>query len=498
MNVIRYFYKEGNSILVLSSRFLIKKERQMKKFLCILFIFVFVSSASAAVYKWVDERGVVNYADDYSKVPPDYGNKVEEVSITRMGPSTPSRTPLGNMSVGARSGNTSTQAPPIAQPLIREGDFAIKLAEALKVGQAKSEAEAESMLASVGIAPKNGWIADYPITPDIAEELQNAISQAADSKRLSLSRDEALIAFQGLTAEMGLSFEADTSGEVAQNDPPADYGQYSNPDVINNYYYDQGPPVVTYYPPPWDYYYLYAWVPYPFWCSGFFFPGYFVLNDFNIIVVVNIRGHHHHHKVTNHFIDPKTHKVLRVDPKTKVIGRADKISPSRFQGFNSTEARKGATSIFERSYKRSRSGNAPDGINPTRSGGRFEGGYSANRGNNLPVSNSRTSGSERPSATWRNRSEAAPRSSAERPSSQQRGFEGPSRAPSTSSGRSFTPPSTGSRSSSGSSFRAPSMDGNRSFTTPSTGSRGSYGGSFRASQEGGRSGSFGGDRFSTR
>ena len=29
----------------------------MKKFLFILFIFIFASSASAAVYKWVDERG---------------------------------------------------------------------------------------------------------------------------------------------------------------------------------------------------------------------------------------------------------------------------------------------------------------------------------------------------------------------------------------------------------------------------------------------------------
>lgn len=470
----------------------------MKKFLFILFIFVFASSASASVYKWVDERGIVNYVDDYSKIPPDYGNKVEEVSITRMGSSTPSSTPLGNMSVGARSGNTATQAPPIAQPLIREGDFAIKLVEALKVGQAKSEAEAESMLVSVGIAPKNGWIADYPITPDIAEELKIAISQAADSKRLSLSRDEALIAFEGLIAEMDLSVVADTRGEVVQNDPPSDYGQYSNPDIISNYYYDQGPPVVTYYPPPWDYYYLYAWVPYPFWCSGFFFPGFFILNDFNIIVVVNFSGHHHHHKVTNHFIDPKTHKVLKVDPKTRVIERADKISPSRIQRFNSTEARKGAMSIFERSQKRSRSGNAPDRINPTRSGGRFEAGYSPNRGNTPPVINSRTSGSERPSATWRNRSEAAPRSSGKRPSSQQRGFEGPSRAPSTSSGRSFSLPSAGSRSSSGSSFRAPSMGGNRSFTAPSTGSRGSYGGSSRASQGGGRSGSFGGDRFSTR
>ena len=78
----------------------------MKKLIFILFVFIFASSASAAIYKWVDERGVVNFADDYSKVPPDYRNKVEEVNITRMGPSTPSRTPLGNMSVGAQSGNT--------------------------------------------------------------------------------------------------------------------------------------------------------------------------------------------------------------------------------------------------------------------------------------------------------------------------------------------------------------------------------------------------------
>ena len=134
----------------------------MKKFLFILFIFIFASSASAAVYKWVDERGVVNFADDYSKVPPDYRNKVEEVSIAKMGPSTPSQTSPGNIKVGAQSGKTQRRHLLLRSPLIREGDFAIKLVEALKVGQAKSEAEAESILASVGIAPKNGWIADYP------------------------------------------------------------------------------------------------------------------------------------------------------------------------------------------------------------------------------------------------------------------------------------------------------------------------------------------------
>jgi hypothetical protein len=51
--------------------------------------------------------------------------------------------------------------------------------------------------------------------------------------------------------------------------------------------------------------------------------------------------------------------------------------------------------------------------------------------------------------------------------------------------RSFTAPSTGSRGSSGSSFRAPSMmGGNRASTAPSTGTRGSSGGSFRGSQRG--------------
>jgi hypothetical protein len=380
--------------------------------------------------------------------------------------------------------------PPVAQTLVREGEFALKLADRLKMGSPGSEAEAESALASAGIAPRNGWIADYPITPDIAGELQDAITQAADSGRLALNRDEALMAFQGLSAEVDLSVVVDTRGEVVQNDPPADYGQYLNPDVINNYY-NEGPPVVTYYPPPWDYYYMYSWVPYPFWYSGFWFSGFFILNDFHR----PIYGHGGPCFVSNHYRDHENHRVYTVDPVTRHNGgdfrREGDLSHGR--GFNSVEARRGATSI----YGRSRSGNAPKGINSIRSGGQFEASHSANRGNSPPVSNSRTRGSERPSATWGNRGEVVPRSSGERPSSQQRSFEGPSRAPSVMGGnrsfsppsggvsRSFTSPSTGSRSSSGSSFRAPSVGGNRYSTAPSTGTRGSSGGSFRASQRGG-------------
>ena len=174
----------------------------MKKFLFVLFILIFASSASASVYKWVNERGVMNFADDYSKVPPDYRNKAEEVSITKMGPSTPSQTFPDYLKVGAQSSTTSTQAPPIAQSLIREGDFAIKLVESLKIGQTTNEAEAESMLASIGIAPKNGWIADYPVTPDIIGELQSAIGSAVDSRKLGMNRDEAVKAFQDLALKI--------------------------------------------------------------------------------------------------------------------------------------------------------------------------------------------------------------------------------------------------------------------------------------------------------
>jgi hypothetical protein len=371
----------------------------MKKLIFILsFLFIFTSSASATIYKWVDEKGVVNFTDDYSNVGPDYRNKVEEVNIARMGPSTSSKAPPGKIAVSAQQGGVETQAPPpIAQTLIREGDLAVKLTEALKIGQAKSEAEAEDMLTSAGIAPKNGWIADYPVTPDVIGELQSAIGGAADSGRLAMNKDQAIKALQDLTAQQGLPVRADTEGQQAGAEPPAealpgDYGEYSRPEVINNYYYDQGPPIVTYYPPPWDYYYLYAWVPYPFWYSGFWFPGFFCLRDFHRVVFVNRRAV----ILSNHIIDPKTRGIASIDPaarRTKNLPHpAANVSSTR--GLTSTGARRGAASIFERSQGRTKVGNS------TSSGARGVAGRQAfaNRSGNLSSFGGRA-GTVRPPAT---------------------------------------------------------------------------------------------------
>lgn len=62
----------------------------------------------------------------------------------------------------AEESPTTVNPQAVAPPLVREGDFAFELAEALKIGTPQDEAAAESMLASIGIAPHNGWIADYP------------------------------------------------------------------------------------------------------------------------------------------------------------------------------------------------------------------------------------------------------------------------------------------------------------------------------------------------
>ena len=167
----------------------------------------------------------------------------------------------------------------------------------------------------IGIAPRNGWIADYPVTPDIVAELRTAVTAAADSNKIAMSRGEAAQRLEQVIAGANLPLRsASTERDAAA---PAQPETYPEPAVINNYYYNDGPPVVTYYAPPPDFYYLYSWVPAPFWWASFWFPGYFILNDFHRNVVVG----HHVRFVSNHFNDFRTHRVFRVDPVARFNGR---------------------------------------------------------------------------------------------------------------------------------------------------------------------------------
>lgn len=259
----------------------------------------------------------------------------------------------------AQATPTAVGKAPIAQPLVREGDLAVKLVDVLQLGKAADEAEAESTLSAAGITPKNGWIADYPVTPDITGELQASISEAADSGKLSMGRDKALGAFQDVLAGYDLPVKAAGPEEAAE---PAEEN-YPNTTIINNYYYNEGPPVVTYYAPPPDYAYLYTWVPYPFWWWNFWYPGFFVLVDFDIVV---LPGHFHHHGhrafISNHFRDFRTNRTFRIDPTSRArggffTGRATRVSrppapqhrAQQFRGYGVRRSSRGTrSSAFER------------------------------------------------------------------------------------------------------------------------------------------------------
>jgi hypothetical protein len=275
--------------------------------------------------------------------------------------------PAGVGTAVPESEQTATDAPPVSQVLVAEGDFALRLAAALQLGAPTTDVQAEDMLTAVGITPRNGWIADYPMTPVVIGELQNAVVAASAAETISMGQDDALQAFQSLADEFGLSIlpGTDQYGE-AQPPPP---GEYVPPAVVDDYYDEEGPPVVTYYAPPQDYYYLYSWVPYPFWCTGFYFPGFFILRDFDRTVVGHFHGRPHRHVITNHAFDRRLHRYGRVDPAPKPFGRGFRTSPPRGSRLGSPGAGRGATSIFNHGFERGRPGRAATGTTLGRFGG---------------------------------------------------------------------------------------------------------------------------------
>jgi hypothetical protein len=265
--------------------------------------------------------------------------------------------------VNAQSGNP----PPVAPPLVREGEFAVKMALSLGVATTEDEVEAETKLGEVGITPRNGWIADYPVTPDIIGELQNAVSNAADSGKLSLPKDEALKRLYITAAEFGVSIKSYVHGEASQAKPPG-ADNYQNSTIINDYYYSSGPPVVTYYSPPPAYYYLYSWVPYPFWWLDFWFPGFYVLNDFHRVVVVN---HHRTVFISNHFNDIRHNRVFRIDPVRRYHGTTySGIGVSHPKRFLSTGVSRSPRTIFNKPHDRTMPGRKI--VNPPSQGSRVD------------------------------------------------------------------------------------------------------------------------------
>ncbi len=268
--------------------------------------------------------------------------------------------PIATKAADTGSQTSPDNSPPVAQTLVREGDFAIKLATDLNLGNPTDEAAAENMLATAGIAPVNGWISDYPVTPQIIGQLDDSIAKAAADGRLTMSAEDATGQVRQLAAGLNLPVPA---GKEAASSGAAP----TNPTVVNNYYYNEGPPIVTYYAPPVDYAYLYDWVPFPVFWFGFSFPGFFICHNFTTAVVVqpflaaNATFITRRVIVSNRFIDPVTRRVVRVDPVVRVTTGA--VRPM-------TVLRAGGNRSFM-TIADMRHGSALHGVSPLRTAGDF-------------------------------------------------------------------------------------------------------------------------------
>jgi hypothetical protein len=221
--------------------------------------------------------------------------------------------------VAADNGPQESQiydVPPVAQPLVREGDFAIKLAALYGLGVPANETEAEDLLSSVGVIPLNGWISDYPVTPEILGQLQEAVARAASEGRLSMTAEKATQHLYDLASQMNLPVPAGPGSTAAAATKAPE-----QPDIYN-YYTGYGPPIITYYPPPYPYFYLYAWVPYPVWWYGYWYSGFYICNNFSTTVVVDSRTAY----VRNRYVDPVTRRVVRIEPVVRTE-RGDTVRP---------------------------------------------------------------------------------------------------------------------------------------------------------------------------
>lgn len=298
------------------------------------------------------------------------------------------------------------QVPPVAQTLVREGDFAVKLAAELDLGSPTTEANAEDILSVNGVAPQNGWLSDYPVTPQILGQLQTSIAQAAADGKLPMTAEQATKGLYSLAAQMNLPTPAGSEAVAEpQGQVPSDQ---ANQTAVNNYYYNEGPPIVTYYAPPPNYMYLYDYVPYPVWWFGFWFPGFYMCHSFHTVVGFGpygfpghrFFGHGHvwsRNIVSNHVIDPVTRRSATVDPTVRTGSNSNRPgtmlrngggqtfrnvgemrsethfagSPARNSGtsaFRSADARRSAQAIFSRSMQRNDSaGSVREGSSLSRS-----------------------------------------------------------------------------------------------------------------------------------
>lgn len=232
----------------------------------------------------------------------------------------------------------SEQEQIIAPSEVRQGDFALRLAQAFNLPISEYEEEATRALAILGIQPAAGWAADQPMTPQIEAELRDTVVAAAASGRLVMGLDAAMRAFTDLVAEFELPLPAAPApGYTSGGTPSTAYGPDCNGTALDYYYSNYGTPLYSYCPPPPAYYYMYYWVPCDFYWHQYAFTGFFIRKHFDGIPRAR-HGEHGHRFQDGHVGKQRDHEH---PPHWRVLQADSTVQPKAISapGVGSRETR---------------------------------------------------------------------------------------------------------------------------------------------------------------
>ncbi|MFQ5755508.1 MAG: DUF4124 domain-containing protein [Acidiferrobacterales bacterium] len=167
--------------------------------LSLLALFVVLAApARSAVYIWKDAKGVTNFTDDRAKVPD--GVRFEVRSY----------------------GGSSAAAEPPARRAVTQGEFARQLAAELGLGPNLTAERAVDALSRARIGPQLGnWELDSPLTRALLDRLRKLTVGAAQAGTITLTTEEALIAFDSAVSLVGVSIRQAAAPSTSAPQPVA-------------------------------------------------------------------------------------------------------------------------------------------------------------------------------------------------------------------------------------------------------------------------------------
>jgi hypothetical protein len=246
-------------------------------FSILLFVLISAPAHSAtSINSWQDANDVTTFSDNPTNTPSDA--QVELLSEN------------ASLQTASETDPTEMAAEPtLNQPLrvVTQGEFAIQLTEELGLGEDPTAEEAADVLTAIRISPRLGeWELDQPMTQELTVRFRKLTIASAETGRITLSPEQVLLAFDTVSALLGLTVPVTTGPEETSDSP---------------YSIAETPPLVYVAAPPPDVYPYYLWAPVVggFWWNGFLSPGFFMLD-------VNLFFSNHHNFV------PRDHR-FRLD-----------------------------------------------------------------------------------------------------------------------------------------------------------------------------------------